>query len=96
MTESINQSDPRYQDAKKRVNELREFYQHLWTYIGINVVLFLINLITAPGVWWFYWVTVFWGIAVIMHAVSTFGTNRIMSKDWEDRKIKELLDKDKK
>lgn len=96
MDNSSLQNNPRYADAKKRVNEIREFYQHLWTYIGINVVLFLINLITAPGVWWFYWVTVFWGIGIIMHAVTTFGTNRIMSQDWEERKIKEMLDKEKK
>jgi len=56
-------------------------------------MLVLINLVTSPGALWFYWVTVFWGIGVIGHAIGVFGK---LGKNWEEKKIKELMEKDKR
>jgi c-di-AMP phosphodiesterase-like protein len=84
------------EEAKKRVADLRGFYKHLYSYIAVNIVLVIINLVTSPRDLWFYWVTVFWGIAIIFHAFRTFGKNRILSSDWEERKIEELTKKEKK
>jgi len=47
------------------VKELKEFYMHLSVFAAVNLTLFLINLVSTPGRWWFYWVTVFWGIGLI-------------------------------
>ncbi|WP_394354489.1 2TM domain-containing protein [Methanothermobacter thermautotrophicus] len=30
------------------------------------------NLLSTPGTWWFYWITVFWGIGIIWHAFGVF------------------------
>lgn len=87
--------DERYQAAKERVKELRGFYEHLGIYIVVNITLFIINVVTAPGAWWFYWVTVFWGIGIIWHAYATFAGGRFMGKDWEERKIREILEEKK-
>jgi hypothetical protein len=38
---------------------------------------------------------IFWGIGLLAHGASIFGRNIIFSKDWEERKISEILDKDK-
>lgn len=38
----------RYQEAKKRVAELKGFYQHLVSYLVVNAVLVVINLLTSP------------------------------------------------
>ena len=59
----------RYEQAKRRVEELREFYNHLTAYIIVNTVLAIINFVTSPWIWWFYWVSIFWGIA-LMHGAS--------------------------
>lgn len=93
--ENQESEQERYKRAKARVNELREFYNHLWAYAGVNVMLFIINWITAPGAWWFYWVTVFWGIGILWHAIGTFGTSKLTGKAWEEKKIKEIMDKEK-
>ena len=91
-----DEQDEKYQRAKKRVRELKDFYTHLIVYAGVNVMLFVINLVTAPGAWWFYWVTIFWGIGILWHAISTFGTSKFESKSWEERKIKGEMEKEER
>jgi hypothetical protein len=81
-----------YKRAKKRVDELREFYEHLIAYLVVNIMLIIINLVTSPDTLWFYWVTVFWGIGVICHAISVYGK---LGKNWEDKKIKKIMEKEK-
>ena len=85
-----------YKRAKKRVGELRGFYEHLIAYVVVNIMLVIINLVTSPDTLWFYWVTVFWGIGVIWHAISVFGKRGKLGKNWEEKKIKELMEKDKR
>ncbi|MBT7151348.1 MAG: 2TM domain-containing protein, partial [Deltaproteobacteria bacterium] len=53
-------NDEKYQAAKSRVKELKDFYRNLLTYAGVNILLIIINLVTSPGSLWFYWVTIFW------------------------------------
>jgi hypothetical protein len=84
-----------YKRAKKRVGELRGFYEHLIAYVVVNIMLIIINLVTSPDTLWFYWVTVFWGIGVIWHAISVFGKRSKLGKNWEDKKIKEIMEKEK-
>ena len=81
-----------YKRAKKRVGELRGFYEHLIAYVVVNIMLVIINLVTSPDTLWFYWVTLFWGIWIIGHAISVYGK---LGKNWEDKKIKEIMEKEK-
>ena len=88
-------NDEKYEEAKKRVKELRDFYRNLLTYAGVNIVLIIINLVTSPGTLWFYWVTVFWGIAILLHASKVFILKgKFLGKEWEEKKIKEIMGKD--
>jgi uncharacterized membrane protein len=85
----------RYEQAKKRVTELKDFYQHLIVYLAVNAFLVVINLLTSPGHLWFYWPLLGWGIGVAIHAATVFGSSKFWGSRWEERKIKELMDKDK-
>jgi len=85
--------EERYKRAKARVEELKGFYEHLTIYIGVNITLVIINLVTGPNVLWFYWVTVFWGIGIIWHAIDVYGK---LGKRWEEKKIKELMEKEER
>ena len=89
------EKNERYRRAKERVEKIKSFYSHLFVYIIVNLVLFIINMLTAPDALWFYWPLLGWGIGLLIHAFSVFGTKRIL-KDWEERKIIELMEKDKK
>jgi len=80
--------------AKKRARRLRKFYSGLIAYIVVNIILIIINLVTSPGSYWFYWVTIFWGIAIILDAVKTFAG--VYDEEWEEKKAKEIMDKERK
>jgi hypothetical protein len=88
------EENEKYERAKKRVRALRDFYGHVIIYLIINVFLIVVNLISTPERLWFYWVTLGWGIAVILNAISVFGIGGIWGSDWEDKKIKQMLKKD--
>jgi len=90
-------NDEKYEKAKKRVEELKKFYGNLVTYGVINVILIIINLVTSPGSLWFYWVTIFWGIAILLHASKVFILKgKFLGEEWEERKIKEIMEKEGK
>lgn len=90
-------NNERYQEAKKRVQDIKGFYTHLAVYIIINTMLVVINLISSPGGLWFYWVTIFWGIGIVFHALDVFVfKGRFLGKQWEEKKIREYMDEDSK
>jgi len=84
-----------YHEAKRKVTKLRGFYRQLGLFIIVNAFLFIINLIMSPGYFWFYWVTLFWGIAMVWQAYDVFGNDGMLGKEWEERKIQEYMEKKK-
>ena len=81
----------RYEEAKKRVEEIKGFYLHLVSYLFVNAALVIINLLTSPRYLWFIWALAGWGIGLLLHALSVFGG--FWGKAWEERKIKEIMEK---
>ncbi|MDD3777038.1 MAG: 2TM domain-containing protein [Actinomycetota bacterium] len=84
--------EEKYKQAKKRVEEIKGFYGHLFAYLGVNLTLLIINLVTSPRDLWFYWVTLFWGIGIFWHAMGVFVFSRFPGQEWEQKKIKELME----
>ncbi len=88
-------NDEKYERARKRVEELKKFYGNLISYAVINVMLIVINLLTSPDHLWFYWVTIFWGLSILLHASRVFLVKgKPLGKGWEEKKIKEILEKE--
>jgi len=79
-----------YFRAKKRVEELKGFYANVISYCCIIPFLIFINLRYSPGFQWFWFSALGWGFGVVMHAFKVFG----YSSDWEERKIREILEKE--
>ena len=85
----------RYLNAQKRVGEIRGFYAHLISFVAVNIVLIIFNVLyhhfgyMKIKVNQFYSLII-WGIIVLIHAVIVF-----LGKDWEERKIRKLMDKEK-
>lgn len=86
--------DRKYQRAKQRMEDEKSFYNHLIAYLVINAFLLVVNVLSTPGNWWFYWITLFWGIGVAVHGISTFSRRGIFSKEWEERKIRQYMEED--
>lgn len=82
-----------YKQAKTRVEEVRGFWSHLAVYIIINLGLFIINIITTPHHYWFYWPLIGWGIGLVAHGFHVFEARGIFGKDWEEKQIKKYMDK---
>ncbi len=79
-----------YERAAKRVNEIKGFYGNLISYCLVIPFLIFVNLYTAPQYQWFWWPMLGWGIGLASHGISVFG----ISKNWEERQIQKILDKE--
>ena len=79
-----------YVKAKKRVEKLKGFYSHILAYIVLTPFWIYINYITYWDFKWFWFPVVGMGISIIIHAFIMFGYNN----DWEERKLKEFMEKD--
>lgn len=86
--------DDKYYLAKKKVQNIKGFYGNLTSYIGVNIILIFINLFTTPKHLWFYWPLLWWGIGVFIHGLKVFEILPVFGKDWEQQKIKELMEKE--
>ena len=88
----------RYLRARNRVKELRGFYVHLLVYIAVNILIVFVNIQEMkPGESYFqaknFFTFTLWGIVILIHAGSVYLPNFILGKDWEDKKIKNLMEK---
>ena len=98
--ENLNSDQIRYEVAVKRVKKLKGFYTHALVYGVINIMIVIINIQNLePGESYFqfrnFMTAFFWGIGLLAHAMVIFIPYFILGKDWEERKIKELMEKDK-
>ena len=91
--------DPRYNMAYKQVKKIKGFYTHLLIYILINAFLIIRGVIFKDNQEFWRWETfstaILWGIGLVFHAFSVFGKNVFFSSKWEERKINELMEKEK-
>lgn len=88
------EKDEKYLRAKKRVENLKAFYLHFISYVLVNSMLFVFNLISDPGNWWFQYPLFGWGIGLLVHGASTFAFG-IFGEEWEEKKIKKYMEKDR-
>lgn len=96
----------KYKRAQKKVQDLKGFYKHLAIYLIVNLIIigssftrFYSSVTSVAEVNFERWLTLntfsvafFWGIGLAFHAFKVFDFK--FFKSWEDRKIKEFLDKE--
>jgi hypothetical protein len=95
-----NYDEIKYQEAAKRVKKIKGFYTHLSVYIVINLAIILSKIDFGKDSNWSFEMrnfstAFFWGIGLAAHGLSVFLPFLIMGKDWEEKKIKELMEKEK-
>lgn len=100
MNNNLTPEEVKYQQAFKRVKRIKGFYTHLMIYIVINAGILIANYSSNghnENFWeWQNFSTAFcWGIGLLAHGMSVFMPNMLMGKDWEERKINELMEKEK-
>ncbi|MAU16323.1 MAG: histidine kinase [Muricauda sp.] len=85
--------EKRYAKAKERVKAIKDFYGNLMAYCIIIPFLWWLNFRTTDFLWAFF-PTIGWGFGVLAHGMEAFGYNPLWGKRWEERKIRELMEKD--
>jgi hypothetical protein len=86
--------DDRYRRAKARVDQLRGLYIHGFVYVMVNILLIAINLLTSPAVLWVAWPLLGWGVGLAAHAVVVYGLGGRWGREWEERTIRDLMERD--
>ena len=87
--------DSKYFKAKRRVAEIKKFYSSLMFYFIFIAMLAGINYYTNEFRYpWFLWAAFGWGIGIFFQALKTFKWTPFIGKDWEEKKIKELMEKE--
>ncbi|WP_295220802.1 2TM domain-containing protein [uncultured Chryseobacterium sp.] len=100
IMENISKDDIRYKEAERQVKKIKRFYSSLFIYIAVNIFILYLNyrdLKPDETIWKlkYFSLPLFWGIAVMIQGLRTFIPNFMLGSNWEDRKIKELMDKEK-
>lgn len=85
-----------YRRAEKKADEKIQFYRHLYSFITVNVIFIIMNVIFSPGEWWFYWITGLWGIGLITHFLKVFVFSEKIDSDYREKMIEKEMEKLKK
>ena len=93
-TQEVYISEKKYERAKERVQKLKGFYGNLGMYIVFIPIFIWLNYKSGTNFPWALFPIAGWGMGVLAHAAETFNYNPFFGKDWEKRKIKELMEKD--
>ncbi len=97
--ENINQDDIRYKEAERRVKKIKNFYVFVFIYLAVNCFILLINckeLKPHETIWQLKYFTLplFWGIAVVVYGFRVFVPGFIFGNNWEEKKIREFMEKE--
>ncbi len=79
------------EQARRHVREIREFYVNALMFAVVIPVLWVVNLMGTPKVLWAQWPTLGWGFGVLIHGMFTFGGRSLFGPEWEERKVQEIL-----
>jgi 2TM domain len=90
---------------RRRVHRLAEFYRHALVFVVFIGCLWALNAwqiyasyysfgSTRWYSWWAMWPTLGWGIGLLTHAITALPRWTFFSQDWEDRKVKELMERE--
>ena len=90
-----------YYMAYKRVKRIKAFYIHLIVYVFVNLYLIFnrcyeTNSTEVLSQLHTYSTAFFWGIGLVAHGLSVFGREIFFGSGWEERKIREYMEKDKR
>lgn len=89
QTQHINQS---YLNARKRLDDLKEFYGSLISYVIVIPFIIFINYRTYWGFQWFWFPMLGWGIGLAFQAAKVYFPN----SRWEERKFQQFLEEERR
>lgn len=95
METTSNNEKNAYLKAQKKMEDIKGFYGNLGSYVVVITGLAILNLTTYPKYWWFLWPAAGWGVGVAIHGMAVYSFVPFLGKDWEEKKIREIIEKEK-
>ena len=100
MNNNLTPDRIKYKQALKRVKRIKGFYIHLMVYIVVNSGILVATYMSREHnenfwIWESFNTLFFWGIGLAAHGMSVFMPGLIIGKNWEERKINQLMEKEK-
>ncbi len=90
-------TEKKYIKAKQRVEEIKGFYQHLFATVLIIPAIIFVNAKFNLSYHWLYFPIIGMSLGLLIHWFGIFGIEIIgLGKNWEERKIKELMKEEEK
>lgn len=97
--------------AKKRVENIKGFYNHVVIYVLVNVTLllfkekFIFKIVSPEAIgnpdflrwidWNVYGTPIVWGIGLAIHGICVFSLTPKFLKKWEERQIEKYMQEEK-
>lgn len=86
--------DNNYEEARKHVISIKEFYQNLVAYCLVIPFLIYVNYATYWEFKWFWFSAIGWGIGLGFHAYYVYAKDGFLGRNWEKRKMEEYMRKE--
>ncbi len=91
-----------YDNARKRTLQKKRLFQHFIIFLIGAVFFIVLNVIIGYkenfmplGYNWFVWAILLWVFILLGHVFNVFVTNKFLGKEWKDRQMTKLVQKQK-
>ena len=91
-----------YEHARKRTLQKKRLFQHFIIFLIGAIFLIVLNVgigyqenFMPLGYNWFVWAILIWAFIFLIHVFNVFVTNKFLGKDWQDKQMAKLVQKQK-
>lgn len=91
-----------YENARKRTLQKKRLFQHFIIFLIGAVFFIVLNVVIGYqenfmplGYNWFVWAVLIWAFILLAHVFNVFVTNKFLGKEWKDRQMAKLVQKQK-
>lgn len=89
-----------YENAHQRIKQKKRLMTHLVFFIAGAVIFIVLNIVMGYqsdfkplGMYWFVSAILLWLFFFIIHAINVFLVNKLMGKEWEEKQMNRLVEK---
>ncbi|WP_127844610.1 2TM domain-containing protein [Psychroflexus aestuariivivens] len=89
-----------YENAHRRIKQKKRLATHAVIFVAGSVILIVVNVVLGYksdfqpfNTDWFVTAIVIWLFFLIIHAINVFVVNKLMGKEWEEKQMHKLVEK---
>lgn len=95
--ENQDSYNKRRERAIDRMHELRAFYVHVMNFFIVSAVAIAVSFyFRGEIIFWLYFALGGWGFGVLMHGLKTYNQNWLLGKNWEERKVQQIMEEERR